>query len=113
MAVNSKGGGGQVAHDFTATTTAITAGDVVVIDSQIRIAKSDIAANRLGALYSGGLWDCPLDSSDTVTDGEQLYWDSANSQVTVVSTGNIYFGPASGDEFGTNRVIAHNLPNDP
>lgn len=83
---------------------AVTAGDVVVQGGLAAVSKLDIAANALGALHVGGVWDFPLVTGGSdVTVGADVYWDANGSPVsgtalsgaaTATSTGNTYLGRA-------------------
>jgi len=81
--------------DYT-PVAAVTAGDVVVIGTNlVTIAKSDIAAGRLGAVATKGVFNVPKDSSD-VTDGLPAYWDADGSPVG---------GDAGSGAFTTNSAL--------
>lgn len=106
--------------DFTAVT-AITAGDVVVTNGHVRIAKRDIPANTLGALAVEGLYDVVKDSSN-ISDGNAVYWDADGSPVggvalsgaaTTTSSGNTFMGyavAAAGTSATTVRVSLTHVP---
>lgn len=72
---------------------AVAAGDVIVLETLIGIARLDIAANTLGSLAVAGVFDAPK-ATGAVTAGSAVYWDAANSQVTTASIGNPYLGKA-------------------
>ena len=67
--------------------SAVAAGDVVVQGDLVAVAKGDIAANKLGALAVGGVFDF---AKNTV--GQILYWDDTNNVVTATATGNKQIG---------------------
>jgi predicted RecA/RadA family phage recombinase len=84
---------------------AVDAGDVVVVNGHIRIAKLPIAASALGALASGGLFKVVKDSSN-ISDGNALYWDAdgdpvggtaGTGAISTTSTNNTFFGFAQED----------------
>ena len=62
----------------------VSSGDVIVQGSLIGIAKTDIAANALGALAVAGVFELPC--GEAITAGAQVYWDG--SDVTATSTDN-------------------------
>ena len=68
------------AIDYT-PSSAVLAGDVVVIGSTPLIAPSAIAANTLGSLACEGVWDVPK-TSDVFTVGDAVYWDTNGEPVT-------------------------------
>ena len=61
----------------------ITAGDVVVLGDLLAVAKVDIAANNLGALALGGVYEAPkaTGASTAIANGKTVYWDVADGQV--------------------------------
>lgn len=62
------------AVDYT-PGSAVTAGDVIVIDNRVGIALSDIAANVLGALVTCGLFSI-VKVTGAIADGADLFWDA-------------------------------------
>ena len=93
--------------------SAVTAGDVLVIGSDIRIAHSDIAANELGALAAGGgVYRFPkaTGSGEAITTGTRVYWDASGEVATTTASTNKIIGDtvaAAGDDDATVDVI-HN-----
>lgn len=65
--------------DYT-PTTAVTAGDVVVLGTIVAIAEVDIAANALGSLATKGVFKVPK-ITGAITVGTKLYWDPAGDPV--------------------------------
>ena len=74
-------------------TTAVAAGDVVVLGKLVGIARLDIAADTLGSLAVVGCYDVAK-ATGAVTVGAAVYWDATNSQATTTATGNPYLGKA-------------------
>ena len=68
------------AIDYT-PTSAVTAGDVVVLGSIVGVAVTDIAANAKGALVIDGVFKVPK-ITGAITVGSKIYWDPAGSPVT-------------------------------
>lgn len=66
--------------DYT-PSSAVTAGDVVLIGTIPMIATVDIAANELGSLTNEGIFKVPK-TSDTFTAGDAVYWDVDGTPVT-------------------------------
>lgn len=88
-------------------TSAIAAGDVVVIADLIGVARLDIEANTLGSLAVVGVFDV-VKAGMAVLAGSAVYWDAGAKQATLVSGSNHYLGKAvaaaeAGDE--TARVL--------
>lgn len=82
--------------DYT-PSAAVTAGDVVVLQDLIGIAKVDIEANRLGALAVEGVFEMAKASgSETaILAGTKVYWNATASQVVSEDEGvHKYLGKA-------------------
>lgn len=82
-------------------SASVAAGDVVAIGSQlVGIAKSDIAADTLGALATEGVFDIVKDGSE-ISAGDPLYWDDNGSPVGGVAlSGAISDSSADGPFIG-------------
>lgn len=67
------------AIDYT-PGSAVSAGDVVVQGELVGIAKTDIAANKLGAIAVTGVYDVPKPTGvgTDYSAGDILYWDVAD-----------------------------------
>lgn len=68
-------------------TTNVAAGDVVVINDLVGVAKRDIPANTLGALAVTGVFEFGLEEPDGVAMGETVYWNSHDGWVMNDSDG--------------------------
>jgi len=67
--------GPSFAFDYT-PASAVTAGQVIVQLGLVGCAKSDIAANRKGALHTGGIWAFAAeDSHAAIPVGTDIFWD--------------------------------------
>jgi predicted RecA/RadA family phage recombinase len=89
----------------------VSAGDVVVQNDLVGIAKLDIAANVLGALAVTGVFDFPkaTGSGTAITAGANCYWDVAEgvAKTDAESGANKLIGKcikAAGDDDATVRV---------
>ena len=94
--------------DYTPASD-VAAGDVVVQNDLVGIAKQPIAAGALGALAVVGVFEVPkaTGAGTAIGAGAKVYWDAANSQATSSATGNTYMGKAvaaAGDDDATVRV---------
>ena len=80
--------------DYT-PSAAVTAGDVVVQEDLIGVAKLDIAADALGALAMTGVFSFPKTAGvgEAIAAGAKVYWDVADA---VAKTD---------DESGANKLI--------
>lgn len=106
-------GGDCVDHTPAA---AVTAGDVVVLaGGLIGVAKSDIAANKLGALAIRGNYKCAkATGAGTGFDtGVKLYWDPNTEEVTATAGVLNYMGVCANDgavgDDDTEAVVALNV----
>ena len=86
-------GGGRI--DYT-PGSAVVAGDVVVLNDLIGVAKQPIAANALGALAVTGVFDFPkaTGEGEAIAAGKKVYWDVADSEAKEddESGANAYLG---------------------
>ncbi len=80
--------------DYTPGTD-VTAGDVVVQEDLVGVAKLDIAADALGALAVAGVFDFPkaTGGGSAIAAGALVYWDVADSEAK------------ADDESGANKLI--------
>jgi predicted RecA/RadA family phage recombinase len=74
----------------------VSAGDVVVQNDLIGIAKLDIASGALGALAVSGVFDMPKATGSAIDVGEKVYWDAGGSVATTnpAAGANKYLGKA-------------------
>jgi len=98
--------GGAV--DYTPSAD-VAAGDVVVQGDLVGVAARPIAANTLGALAVGGVFEFPkaTGTGKAIAAGKKVYWDATNKQATETSSGNTFLGKtvaAVGDSDATVRV---------
>lgn len=68
------------AIDYT-PTSAVVAGDVVLLGTIPLVATQAIAANTLGSLACEGVFDLPK-TSDVFTVGDAVYWNATGNPVT-------------------------------
>lgn len=62
----------------------VSAGDVIVRGTLVGVASSDIPAGTLGSIQLTGVFEGPkaTGAGTDIDDGEILYWDIANEQLT-------------------------------
>ena len=67
--------------DYT-PSSAVSAGDVVVLNDLVAVARKGIAAGELGALAVEGVFDFPKDTgtSTGIAVGKVVYWDVADQE---------------------------------
>ena len=84
--------------------TPVAAGDVVVQDNLVGIARLDIPAGTLGSLAVVGVFDITKDSS-AVAAGNAVYWDAEAKKATTAKTGNQYLGKAILDADASGETV--------
>ena len=84
--------------------TPVAAGDVVVQDNLVGIARLDIPAGTLGSLAVVGVFDIEKDSSAVVA-GNAVYWDADAKKATTATTGNQYLGKAILDADASGETV--------
>lgn len=75
--------------------SAVTSGQVLLIGTRIGVALAAIASGATGAVRMLGIFTIAKLSTDVVAAGALLYWDNANSRLTVTSAGNTLAGYAT------------------
>ncbi len=86
------------AVDYT-PSAAVAAGAVVVQGDLVGVAKTPIAANVLGALAVGGVFDFPkaTGGGSGIAAGKKVYWDVADAQAK------------EDDESGANKLLGKTI----
>ena len=84
--------------------TPVAAGDVVVQDNLVGIARLDIPAGTLGSLAVVGVFDVEKDSS-AVAAGNAVYWNAEAKKATTAKTGNQYLGKAILDADASGETV--------
>ncbi len=74
---------------------AVANGQVVVVGTMVGVALMAIAANVTGSVGVQGVYELAKLSTDVVAFGANLYWDTANSRLTVTASGNTFAGRAA------------------
>jgi predicted RecA/RadA family phage recombinase len=67
-------------------SSAVAAGDVVVLTDGIAVASRPIAANTLGAVEVEGVFTMPK-AAEALALGAVVYWNTTNSNITATSAG--------------------------
>lgn len=82
--------------DYTNTTSsAIAAGDVVVMGSVVGVAGCDIPVSATGTVHVTGVFEILKADSVAFTVGQKAYWDATNEVMTTTSTSNTEAGYAA------------------
>lgn len=84
---------GDCLIDYT-PSSAVAAGDVVVLNDLVTVAPRPIAANALGAVAIEGVHSMPK-ASGAIGQGAIVYGDATNSNITTTSSGNKRAGKAA------------------
>lgn len=93
--------------------SAVSAGQVVVINGRCFVAHAAIPASTLGSVYASGVFDVTKQSGVTFTAGDIVYWDDTNNYANATSS-NTLFGVATADAASGDtyvRVLLLNLVN--
>jgi len=96
--------------DYTPVTGAVDAGDVIVQDEMVGVAKLDIAQYALGALAVSGVFDFPKStgSSSAIVAGDNCYWDASSEVATATADSHKLIGKAvkhASDDDATVRIL--------
>lgn len=88
--------------DYT-PSSAVDAGDVVVIGDMTAIAARPIAANALGAVTIRGVFRVPkaTGSAAAIAAGKKVYWDAGDEVATTTASSHKVLGwtvAAAGDD---------------
>ena len=84
--------------------TPVAAGDVIVQDNLIGIARLDIAAGTLGSLAVVGVFDVVKDNSAVIA-GNAVYWNADAKKATTAKTGNQCLGKAIQDADASSETV--------
>jgi len=74
--------------------SAVSAGDVVVLNDLVGVANQPIAAAAQGELTIEGIFDFPKStgSASAIAAGKKAYWDAASEVATETSVANTFLG---------------------
>jgi len=75
--------------DYTnSTSSAISAGDVVVLGNKVGIAATDIPIGAKGAVKMNGVFEVLKDEAAVFTQGATVYYDTINDEMVAESGDN-------------------------
>ena len=80
--------------NYTPSGSSLASGDFVLIGTIGGVAKTAIADGKTGAVHISGVFSVAK-ASGAVTQGQKLYWNSTNSNLTTTATGNTLVGVAA------------------
>lgn len=89
--------------------SAVTSGQVVLLNDLVGVARTPIEANKLGTLAIAGVFDFPkaTGASTAIALGTSCYWDNTNQRATTTASGNKLIGKcvkAAADADATVRI---------
>lgn len=67
---------------YTPSGADVTAGDVIVLEEKVCVAKHDIKDGELGTLSTVGQFDFPRTAATEYLVGKKVYWDAGASEAT-------------------------------
>lgn len=82
------------ALNYTPSGADVASGDFLLIGAIGGVAKTDIADGKTGAAHVSGVFSV-VKASGAVTQGQKLYWNSTNSNLTTTASGNTIVGVAA------------------
>ncbi|OHB55441.1 MAG: hypothetical protein A2Y12_11790 [Planctomycetes bacterium GWF2_42_9] len=88
--------------DYTPASTAVEAGDLVVIGDMVGIAKLAIPVGKLGALAVEGVFEMP--TGEALTQGAKVYLIAATGLITATATSNIPLGHVWSDSYAASSA---------
>lgn len=80
--------------NYTPSGADVASGGFVVIGTIGAVAKTDIADGKTGAVHVTGVFSV-IKATGAVTQGQKLYWSTANSNLTTTATANTLVGIAA------------------
>lgn len=83
----------------------ISTGNVVALGNRIAVAIADIKSGDNGALRHQGVFTLAKKSTDDISEGDPLFWDEDEAELTLTAAGNIPAGFATAD-FGNGATEA-------
>jgi predicted RecA/RadA family phage recombinase len=80
--------------DYTPPSTAVEAGDVLVIGDTVAVAKTNLAVGEKGVLSIAGAFRVPkaTTSASAIAAGKKVYWNAGSDVATETSGSNKVLG---------------------
>ncbi|MCH4294221.1 DUF2190 family protein [Shewanella sp. 3B26] len=78
-------------------TADVASGGALLAGAMLAVAITAVAENTPGEFVAEGVYELPKASADTVTAGDQLYWDDTAQELTTTATDNTPAGKAWAD----------------
>lgn len=86
-------------------SSAVAAGDVVVVNGQVLVAVAAYGANAEGIYVFRGRVEFPKEASLAIAPGEVCYWVAASGNVNKTSSGNTKIGVAVENSATADTVV--------
>lgn len=80
--------------DYT-PSSAVAAGDVVLLTDRVFVAPRAIPANTLGSVATCGVFQIQKTTGEAWTMGQKLYWNAGTSKATTTSSTHKVIGYAA------------------
>lgn len=95
-----------------AHSSALAAGDLLLLNGQVTVAFNASAANEVNAFVYEGLVSIPKEASLAINPGDKVYWVAANSNVNKTASGNTACGLCVSAALAADtEVLIHLRPN--
>jgi len=85
--------------------SAVAAGDVIVVNTQVLIANNAYGANVEGIYTFRGRVEFPKEGSLAIAPGEKCYWVAGNGNVNKTSAGNTAIGICVENALTTDSIV--------
>jgi predicted RecA/RadA family phage recombinase len=79
----------------TAPADGVTSGDGVLVGNLFGIASTTTSGGDAVTIQMEGVFDLLKLGTDTIGQGQAVYWDAANRRVTETASGNCLIGAAT------------------
>lgn len=77
-----------------AAPAAVSSGDGVLVGNLFGVATTDAESGADVVIATRGVFELPKLGTDVVSQGDTLYWDDTNGELTLATTGNYPVGVA-------------------
>jgi predicted RecA/RadA family phage recombinase len=95
--------------DYT-PSSAVAAGQVLVLNGGCYVANTAIAANVAGSILADGLFKGTYaDDGGTITDGAKVYWNDTDNEFTGASASATLFGRSVGGASNSSGTVTVRL----
>ena len=89
----------------------VTAGNVIVIEDKVCVAKNNILTGKIGELDTSGEFLFPKDGATAFTKGKKVYYDTGASEATETEGTNKLIGYVTRSALAADTEVACYLAN--